>query len=232
MKVQELRNYGKGFVDIMTDPNEMKRMDRIMSKEFRRELGLFGVIKMVWRVKRQTKQLKNHDWLNLKKHGLRDQKFLDSVIQSTLVTKVLTDMMGIEKASATFRSVWDRVAYDVMTSVFPTVEELKVCGDVFECLKEWMKAFHSANERAGVYETDMVEDSENVFAFNFKYCTHYEVAKELGEPYLCYPANCYPDEVIWPSMAREAGWRFSRSGTLATGAPVCDFRLERIKASI
>jgi hypothetical protein len=232
MKVQELRNYGKDYVDIMTDPDEMKRMDRIMSKEFRRELGLFGVIKLIWRVRRETERSKSHDWSNLKERGLRDQKYLDGVIQSTTVTKVLADMMGMEEASTTFRRVWDRVAYDFMTPVFPTVEELKVCGDAFECLKEWMKAFNAANERSGVYETEMVDDSENVFAFNFRYCTHYEVAKELGEPYLCYPTSCYPDEVIWPRMGMEAGWRFSRSGTLATGAPVCDFRLERLKASM
>jgi len=29
----------------------------------------------------------------------------------------------------------DNVAYDLMTSMTPTVEELKACGDVLECFK-------------------------------------------------------------------------------------------------
>jgi hypothetical protein len=232
MTVEELTNYGKDFVDIMSDPDLAKRVDRAMSREFRRELGLSGAIRMLWHMRRETERLKGHAWSNAKKRGLHDQKFLDEIIHSTTAMKVLADAMGMDEASATFMGVWDRVAYDVMRPIFPTVDELNACGDAFECMKEWIKVFHAANERSGVYETEMVEDSLDVFAFNFTYCTHHEVAKELGDPYLCYPTSCYPDEVIWPRMGLEAGWRFSRSGTLATGAPVCDFRLERLQPAM
>jgi hypothetical protein len=232
MQVQVLRNYGRDYVDIMTDPDVAKRMDRAMSREFLREFGLLGVVRMMWRMRRETERSKSLDWSDLEKRGLRHQKFLDDVIHSTTAMKVLADMMGMKEASATFQRVWDKVAYDVMRTVFPTVEELNLCGDAFECMKVWMKALNAASERSGVYETEMVDDSEDIFAFNFTYCTHYEVAKELGEPYLCFPSSCYPDEVIWPRMGMEAGWRFRRSGTLATGAPVCDFRIERLEPSI
>ncbi len=83
--------------------------------------------------------------------------------------KVLTDRMGIEKASQTYRRVWDRTAYNLMGSAFPSVEELRACGDVFKCFKGWMKALNTANERAGLHEVETVEDSDNVFACNYKY---------------------------------------------------------------
>ena len=63
---------------------------------------------------------------------------------------------------------------------------------------------------------------------NYKYCVFREVANEFGDPYLCYPSSCYYDEVWIPRFATEGGWKFKRTGTLATGAPVCDFRLERL----
>ena len=110
MKVQELRNYGRDYVAIMTDPHLTKRMDRAMSKEFLRELRLLGVIRMMWRMRGETERSKSLDWSDLEKRGLRDQEFLDGVIHSTTAMKVLADMMGMEEASATFRRVWDRVA--------------------------------------------------------------------------------------------------------------------------
>jgi hypothetical protein len=142
--------------------------------------------------------------------------------------KALADMLGMERASEVYRRIWDRTAYDLSTSGFPSVEEFKACGDVFKSFKKYWKAANAANERAGLHEVEIVEDTDDVFVCNYKYCVWREVANEFGDPYLCYPASCYPDEVWLPRFATEGGWEFKRTGTLATGAPVCDFRFERL----
>ena len=46
MRVEELTNYGKGFLDIGTDPESVKRERKTMAREFRRELGLRNMLRM------------------------------------------------------------------------------------------------------------------------------------------------------------------------------------------
>ena len=228
MKVEELRNYGKGFVDTMSDTELMKRGRKLVMREFRRELGLFRMLKMGWMMRKEARRMKEHDWSRLRERGLTDQGFLDFLIESMAVTKALADMLGMEKASEVYRRIWDRTAYDLMTSGLPSVEEFKSCGDAFKSFKEYWKAANAANESAGLHEIEMGEDTDDVFVCNYKYCVFREVANEFGDPYLCYPAECYSDEAWIPRFANEGGWKFKRTGTLATGAPVCDFRFERL----
>jgi hypothetical protein len=228
MNVEELPNYGKGFVDMMTAPEFGKRMNKLMMREFRRELGLIGLMKIGLRMRKEAKRMKNHDWSRLRERGFTNQGFLDQIIAGMTSMKALADMLGMERASEVYRRIWDRTAYGLMTSVFGSVEDFKACGDAFKSFKEFWKANDAANESTGLYEVEIVEDTDDVFVCNTKYCAWREVASEFGDPYLCYPASCYLDEVWIPRFATEGGWEFKRTGTLATGAPVCDFRFERL----
>ena len=215
-------------MDTTTAPEFVKRTSKTMRREIRRELGLIGLLKMGWRMRKEARRMKKHDWSRLRERGFTDQGFLDRCIESMAAMKALADMLGMERASEVFRGIWDRTTYDSMTSLYPSVEEFKACGDAFKSYKEYMKAGDAANEGAGLYEVEIVEDTDDVFVCNIKYCAFREVANEFGDPYLCYPACCYTDEVWLPRFAAEGGWKFKRTGTLATGAPVCDFRLERL----
>ena len=228
MKVEDLRYYGKGFVHSMSDPVIVKRTNKTVIREFRRELGFIRMLKMGWRMKKEAKRMRKHDWSRLRERGFNNQGFLYWLIDNTAGMKALADMQGMEKASEIFRRVWDRTAYDLMTSVFPSVKEFEACGDTFKSYKEYMRAFNADNERNGLHEIEIIEDTDDAFAFNCKYCVWREVANEFGNPYLCYPSSCYSDEVWMPRFGTEGGWTFKRTGTLATGAPVCDFRFERV----
>jgi hypothetical protein len=228
MNVEELPNYGKGAVEFMSDPELMKWGRKLMMREFRRELGLIGLLKMGWRMRKEASRMKKHDWSRLRERGLTDQEFLDWLIESMAGMKALADMLGMERASEVFRRIDDRIAYDMSTAAMPSIEELKACGDAFKAFKEYWKAANAANERAGLHEIEIVEDTDDVFVCNYKYCVWREIANEFGDPYLCYPSSCYGDEVWIPRFAHEGGWEFKRTGTLATGAPFCDFRFERL----
>ena len=228
MKTEELPNYGKGFVDLMDAPELVKRMKKVITREFRRELGLIGLLKMGLRMRKEVKRMKKHDWSRLKERGFTDQRLLDWLIENMAGMKALADMLGMERASEVFRRILDRTAYDLMTSIMPSVEDFNACDNAFKSFKEYWKASNAVDERAGLYEVEIVEDTDDVFVCNYKYCAWREVAKEFGDPYLCYPSSCYSDEVWAPRFTREGGWEFKRTGTLATGAPVCDFRFERL----
>jgi len=140
--------------------------------------------------------------------------------------KTLADILGMERATEVQCRLLDMTMYDLMVPTFPSVEDYRACGDYFDAFREYSKASYVANIRDGLHEMDIVEDTPDVLAFNITYCAWHEVAKELGDPYLCYPSTCYGDEAYIPMALAGSGCQFKRSGTLAEGQRVCDFRFE------
>ena len=61
MKVNELKNYGKAFVEVVNDPKTMKRVNNPTSKEFRREMRLITSIIAMWSVREEVIRMKNHE---------------------------------------------------------------------------------------------------------------------------------------------------------------------------
>ncbi len=229
MRVEDLKNYGKCLLDSEPDPAMIERagnIRRIMRQELERELGHTGTTELMFRMKEGTERMKAQDLSILKERGLRDQRFIESVIKRIALMKSLADMIGVEKASALQCRLVDKTIWELMSPMWPSVDDYKACGNFFEAFKEYSKASMAANARAGLHDVEIVEDSPTVLAFDIKYCVWHEVAKAFGNPYLCYPSTCYGDEVTIPRVLSQAECRFKRAGTLAKGAPVCDFRYE------
>ena len=235
MRVEEMRNYGKGLRDSVPDPGMMERegaMRRRMQRELEKELGSDGAILLISKMKEETEHMKSRDLSSLKERGLRDQRFIESVIKRIALMKVLADMIGMEKASALQCRLVDKTIWELMSPMWPSVDDYKACGNFFEAFKKYGMAAMIANARAGLHEVELVEDSPIVLAYNVKYCVWHEAAKLFGDPYLCYPSTCYGDEVTIPRVLARTGYRFKRAGTLAQGAPVCDFRYELIARGV
>ena len=142
--------------------------------------------------------------------------------------KALADTLGMERASQVQCRILDETVYDMMSPMWPSVEDYKACGDFFEAFKKYGMASMAANMRAGLHVIETVEDSPTALAFNVTYCAWHEVAKGFGDPYLCYPSTCYGDEVTIPRVLGQVGYEFRRVGTLAQGAPYCDFRYQLV----
>jgi len=231
MRVEDLRNYGKGLLDSEPDPKMIEREGNIRSivrQELERELGQASTMELMSIVKEETKHMKAQDWSILKKRGLSDKRFIESVIKRIALMKALSDIVGVEKASAIQCRLVEKTIWELMSPMWPSVDEYKSCGNFFEAFREYSKATMTANVRAGLHDMEIVEDSPAALAYNIKYCVWHEVAKWFDNPYLCYPSTCYGDEVTIPRVLDKTGCRFKRAGTLAQGAPVCDFRYERI----
>jgi hypothetical protein len=231
MRVEELRNYGKGLMDSVPDTGMMERegeMRRSIQEELEKELGRAGVMELMSRTKEETEHMKSRDLSSLRKHGLCDQRFIGSVIKRIALMKVLADMIGMEKASALQCRLVKNTIWELMSPMWPSVDDYKACGNFFEAFKKYGMDAMVANVRAGLHEVELVEDSPAVLAYNVKYCVWHEAAKLFGDPYLCYPSTCYGDEVTIPRVLSQMWGRFKRTGTLAQGALVCDFRYELI----
>jgi len=229
MKVEDLRNYGKGLMDSIPDLEGLRRWKEVsgaMQEELRRELGQNGVERLNAETARQTEIMKVRDWSVLKEHGLVNERYIGKIIERIAVMKALAAMVGMERATEIQCRLLDMSMYDLMTPIFPASEDYEACGDYFHAFREYSKASYAANVRAGLHELELIEDTPKVLAFNITYCAWHEVAKALGDPYLCYPSTCYGDDAYISKSLAGSGCRWKRTGTLATGAPVCDFVFE------
>jgi len=229
MRVEELRNYGKGLMDSVPDPKGLERwkvVAKSIQKELHKELGVEGTERLDKETARLTKGMKSDDWAILREHGLVNEKYQESVIQRIAFMKILADMVGMKKATEIQCRLLDMSMYDLMTPLFPSTEEYKSCGNYFAAFKKYSKSTYAANIRAGLHEMTITEDSPSVFAFKVTYCAWHEVAKAFGDPYLCYPSTCYGDDAYISRSLAKSGCQWKRSGTMATGAPFCEFRFE------
>jgi len=229
MKVKDLKNYGKGLLDSEPDPKMIEREGNtrmIIRQELERELGQTVTRELMSAVKKETEQMKFRGLSVLSNHGLRDERFIESIIKRIALMKALSDVVGIERASAIQCKLVEKTIWELMSPMWPSVEDYKSCGNFFEAFREYSKSTMAANVRAGLHDMEIVEDSPSALAYNIKYCVWHEIAKSFGNPYLCYPSTCYGDEVTIPRVLDKTGCRFRRAGTLAQGAPVCDFRYE------
>ena len=226
MKVEDLRNYGKGLMDSVPDREGLQRwreISKAMQEELRRELGNNGVERLNSETVRQAELMKARDWSILKDHGLVNESYIGKIIERIAMMKALADMVGMERAAEIQCRLLDMSMYDLMAPTFPTAEDYEACGDYFYAFREYSKASYAANVRAGLHELEIIEDTPSVLSFNITYCAWHEVAKAFGDPYLCYPSTCYGDDAYISKSLAGSGCSWKRTGTLATGAPVCDF---------
>lgn len=233
MRVEDLKNYGKGLLDAVPDPEALRcqrQTSEIIREELQRELGGAGYRELMSRVKAVVESMKHHDWSVLGKRGLNNHGFIEGVIKRMALVKCMADMVGRDRASEIQCRLLEKTIYESMAPMWPSVEDYHACGDFFKAFRQYTRVAMMENERAGLHVVEMVKDSPTVLAFNVKYCVWHEVAKAFGEPYLCYPSTCYGDEVTIPKVLGKAGpqYRFTRKGTLAQGARICDFRYEVI----
>jgi hypothetical protein len=234
MRVEELKNYGKGLLDLVPDTEGLRREEQVnktVREELQKDLGSVGAAELLSRVKGEAERMKSCDWSAVRNRGLRSQKFLSGVVRRIALMKALADMVGLERASVIQCRLLDKTIYESMSPFWPSVEDYKACGDFFKAFRDYTRVAMNANVRSGLHELDWVEDSPKALAFDIKYCVWHEVARAFGNPYLCYPSTCYGDEVTIPMVLGEAGPEYSwkRTGTLAQGAPLCDFRYEVLR---
>lgn len=224
MRVEDLKNYGKVFAD-WTDA-ESKRIGSAYSKALMKELGLVRSLRLMWKIKTEARRMSHHDWTMLGE-CMTNQKYMKRSIGGIAAMKAMSDMLGMEKAAKLAIAVVDREGYDAWASVSPTADDYKQCGDAFLAFRDYLKAQFAAEARIGGCQTVIAEENDDMFALRFDRCPLLEIAKAFGNPYLPYPMHCHTDEVYYPRLMKQLGWKFSCTSK-AVGAPECTWRIERL----
>ena len=81
--------------------------------------------------------------------------------------------------------------------------------------------------RDDALDYDVIEQSEDAFAFDVTRCRYAEFYKELGEPELGFLLVCSADFDTAEGFGGDI--ELARTQTIMQGAPHCDFRYRRAK---
>lgn len=235
MDIKNMKNYGKGIVESLSTP-EYKQIERQMTMPIisvlLREVGFWGLLKMFLNWRSENNKMKSYDWEQIEKKGI-SREVLEPTLQYIALMKVLDDMIGIHKAKNVITEIYQKTETKLKKKqstvnlfLYP-IKELEKCEDRFACFKEYTKGMEDAGIKEKLHEAEIIEDSKDVLAFNVKYCVAHEVAKEYGNPAWSFPW-CELDDVVYPNMGVQLGFKYTRSGNLPSGASKCDFRFSRI----
>ncbi len=234
MDVERMTNYGKGIVESLASPEYKKIEKKMFSPTIGtlcKEVGFSGLLKLFFQWRSEEKKMKKSSWPNLEKKGVPREVF-EATFQLIALMKVLDCMVGIEKAREIIAEIYEKTEKVLIkngsaVNLFAIpVGDLKACKDSFLSFKKYTKAQVNAGIREKLHKSEIIEDTEDVLAFNIDYCVVHDVAKEYGNAAWSFPW-CEIDDVVYPKMGVELGFKYTRSGSLATGQLKCDFRFER-----
>jgi len=106
VNVENLKNYGKSHANMTLDPEKLKQMRKIIFSDMRKDLGLIGMMKLMWKLRTANSHAENLDWLRLRENGLTDRKFLIRVVQRIVLMKTLSEMVEMKKLREYFTTLW------------------------------------------------------------------------------------------------------------------------------
>lgn len=235
MKVEELEHYGKDILTIAED-SQMPLGQKLALLGpvlyylggVIRTLGLKGTIHMVRGVKEEIASAQELDWSSFKAKGISDDH-LQQIIKKIAMSKVMVEMMGLEKAAQLRNGLSQKISIPVFETMFAPASVFVEIGDGDFLLpfKQYYTAMMDAMAEKGLEVAEVVIDEADEFQLNVTWCAWAEAAKMMGNGECCYYSTCYGDEVFFPHFCEQAGFDFERKSTLALGAPVCDFRFTR-----
>lgn len=230
MNVESLKNYGRPFSDTMTTlpAAVQKRIRREGAKAIRKHLGLPGLLRLLVLTWREKRRMRHIDLDPVRGKGLTNEAFIDLMLQQAAMFSATAKMVGMERALSIFREIMDQVACPLNEALLPSSSEFEHLDDLFGAFRKYMLAFFEAEDRAGLHEYRIVEDSDDALAVDVTYCAFCEIPKRLGVMEAC-ESGCYSDEVFFPGFLEPFGLRFVRTQTLARKGDCCDFRFERTR---
>ena len=197
--------------------------------EMRKEIGLRRLYSMLSNVKRRVDDaLQAYDFSRVRARGLSDRD-LREILDRMLTGVEMAREMGLERAKELRMAASRAIADDYFGSVFPTQEYLERCeGGFFPNFKAFIAAFIAASGEKGIQGGCIVEPSPDMFIQRMEFCAMAEVAEILGDRDLCWWNGCVADDYFFPDYMARTGGRYWRDGTIATGAPTCDFCYDRV----
>lgn len=195
-----------------------------------KNLGILGMLRLPSLTRRERNRISGNDLSVVRAKGLEDQYFINYFIERTAVFSAMSLLVGEEQAVTIHEKITELVVPTAMASMLPTTDQIKQFDDPMDVLRKYIESNLEANREAGLHEYRLIDEPGIAVGFDITYCAFAEIPKQLGVP-KTGTFNCYSDEVFFPNYLKPLGLRFVRTGTIARGNEVCDFRFERIEST-
>ena len=230
MDVRQLRNYGVAFSDAEGSwpPAVRAKMRREGKAVVMRHLPGLARLRFGWAFFKARRRAAALDLAPFRARGMKNEAFLAQQLEYLALFAALAEVLGGEAAVAAMKAVMDETAREPLLLCLPEVEAMRRFDDPLAAWRAYARVAPEAAAAAGSQELVVVEDSEDAFQFDVRWCVWLELARAMGVPEACLP-NCYSDDLVFPGYFEALGIRYRRAGTLAGGAACCDFRFERIR---
>lgn len=144
--------------------------------------------------------------------GVLKRREIEARIVAPLIDR-LGEEFGEEKVQEIAREVVVSVAKSQGSELAKALGANDI-GAFADSLENWTKG--------GALEIDVIEETENVFAFNVVRCHYAEMYTELGIPELGALFSCNRDGTMVEGFNSDI--KFERTQTIMNGASHCDFR--------
>ncbi|MBN1573207.1 MAG: L-2-amino-thiazoline-4-carboxylic acid hydrolase [Deltaproteobacteria bacterium] len=228
MKLENLKNYGVGLSrQLSALPSEVKKsVARLGTEIIFDEVGFMRIPKLIVIYFAEKRRMKRVDLSPVKEMGLDDEQFIREQITLAAVFSAIKRTAGADKANEIIRLLSERIGGDTLEYVMPAPDDFLEFKNPFHAFRDYLTSVAEGDNREGCHRVEIVENTGDNFQMNITYCVWYDIYRRLGVPEACL-VSCYSDEVLLPNYLKPLGARFVRTGTIAGGAPVCDFRFER-----
>ncbi len=229
MKVENLKNYGVGLSrQLSALPAEVKKgISRLGTEIIFDSVGFMRTPKLIVIYFAEKRRMKRIDLSPVREAGMKDEQFIREQITLAAVFSAIKRTAGAEKANEIIELLSERIGGETLEFVMPTPDDFLKFENPFRALKDYLTSVAEGDNREGCHRIEIVEDTGDAFQMNITYCAWFEIYKRLGVPEACL-VSCNSDEVMLPGYLKPLGVRFVRTGTIAKGASVCDFRFERL----
>ena len=148
--------------------------------------------------------------------GILEQRRIEAAIVKPLVAAFEKEL-GREKTRNLLAEVIHSLAEDAGRRLAVGRNGKNSLRDFADSMEPWT--------RGGALELDVVELSDDAYAFNVTRCKYAEMYRELGLEELGYTLSCNRDASLIEGFAPDIA--FTRSQTIMQGAAHCDFRYRR-----
>ncbi|MBI2418571.1 MAG: L-2-amino-thiazoline-4-carboxylic acid hydrolase [Ignavibacteriales bacterium] len=175
----------------------------------------------------EKKRAEKLDLAEILQKGMRNKAFIKQQLEYIALFSAIKKTVGKNLAISIMYKVMDATAVEGLLLSLPKVEDIKNAGEPFEVFRLFFEAMPRASKKAGCLDVTIIENSEKVLQSHTHWCIWFELAKKMQVPEACIP-NCYADDLAFPDYFNALGIHYSRKGTIANGAPCCDFKFEKM----
>lgn len=193
----------------------------------KKNIGFFKRLKIMRTLKKKGRKFLESEFKVVREKGLKDNRYLYPLVGKASYFSAMCDVIGKEKTIEIDKELSVVSARLRLPHMMPSVESIMAFENPFAAFKEWLIAYFKANKNEGIYEFDVVENTEKAFQVNCTYCAYCKIGEIVGVKESAV-GLCQLDESLFSYYEKIPGLKYTRSSSLMQGGSCCDFRFEKV----